>query len=229
MKRAQKKIYNPLFLKCMDYTLDQFWKQIFTDIAYGKYPKGCGISDNILYVKTRSNTQTLVLSSDPKQLFIDVTKILKEKLGLSSTIDKQKIMEDHKKAKEELEKLYYSTWSSIKKKSIRDELIIKFVISEKEKNKLGLHKTKRLLSLIHIGFMLKDITSKDIIMEDGRIRKISGLSYNQKLKDYVLTKKHKPETKKESDPEEEDKVDLMVVWKKYIASNVRRNKALVNN
>ena len=173
----KKEIIYPIFLECSPYTTDTFWENVFEDLAYGKTPYGTYISKDFLCCSYRKKDFSYKIErKDAKQVYDEVYKLLNKKLGLSSPQERVR----QKKAFDELEdsmRFSRSSWSSIRKKSIKELLIELFVTRMKNKYSLSLKQSRHLLSSIFMAMVFKVITSDDIEYEDGGIQAINGISF----------------------------------------------------
>jgi len=173
----KKEIIYPIFLECSPYTTDTFWENVFEDLAYGKTPYGTYISKDFLCCSYRKKDFSYKIErKDAKQVYDEVYKLLNKKLGLSSPQERVR----QKKAFDELEdsmRFSRSSWSSIRKKSIKELLIELFVTRMKNKYSLSLKQSRHLLASIVMAMVFKVITSNDIGYEDGGIQAINGISF----------------------------------------------------
>jgi hypothetical protein len=175
----KKEIIYPIFLECSPHTTDTFWENVFEDLAYGKTPYGTYISKDFLCCSYRKKDFSYKIErKDAKQVYEEVYKLLNKKLGLSSP---QEIVR-HKKEFKELEdsmRFSRSSWSSIRKKSIKELLVELFVTRMKNKYSLSLKQSRHLLSSIFMAMVFKVITSDDIEYEDGGIQAINGINFSK--------------------------------------------------
>lgn len=179
-----KDLVYPAFLACTDFTEDDFWKSVFEELAFGVCPSLTYINKGYLMCNARGKEFVYKINAelDPETLFGDVYGLLTEKLGLKSTRE----IEEHKQAVDSHQETVYTAWSNIKKKSIRDTIILQFVVEQTEKFQLSSQQSRELFRLINMGVLLKFIVSKHISLKDGRIEYIQGLEFSQG--DFVYTK-----------------------------------------
>lgn len=175
----KKEIIYPIFLECCQFANDRFWENIFEDLAYGKSPYGTYISKDFLCCNYKDKEFSYKIErKEPESLYNDIYILLAKKLGLLSQKDKIKkkidfynIHNDNKENK---------TWSSIRKKNIKDLLLENYVIDMKKRYSLSITQTKYLLSVIFIAMIFKVVTVKDIEYEDGKIINIDGIDIKKK-------------------------------------------------
>ncbi len=174
-----KEITYPIFLEVAKYAEDHFWRSMFEEMAYEKTPYGCYMSKGFLNCsfKGKEFSYKIQENGDPQKLYEDIITLLKEKLGIFSSSDKLRKIQDFAKMEEEIKELKNNKWVGIKKKTSKDFIIENFVIEMKEKYKLSDIKTKQLLGTIMSGLIFKVYTPKDIQYENGKINEINGLEF----------------------------------------------------
>ena len=173
------KVVHPIFMKCLDYILDPFWKTMFVSLANGKYPRGVRVANNVLTVRTKDTPFGIdsvnLEKADPKSVYLSVCSLLKMNLKISSSLDKKKQKMKLDDIRCDLEKMYEGTWSQINSRTVRQELIEKYILSLRDKYKLTLHETNRIYSFVNLAFLFKRYTSKDVVYENGSILSIGDL------------------------------------------------------
>ena len=176
----KKEIIYPIFLECCQYTDDIFWENIFEDLAYGKTPYGTYISKDFLCCNYKDKEFSYKIEKKKStQLYSDIYLLLSKKLGLLSPRDRIKKKIDFYNIEEEIKESRKS-WTSIRKKNIKDLLIENYVIDMKNKYSLSIRQSKYLLSIIFIAMIFKVITVKDIKYENGKIEHIEGIEIKKK-------------------------------------------------
>jgi len=173
----KREVIYPIFLKCIKYAEDLFWKNIFEELAYNNCYNGSYISKGFFCSSIKGKEFTYkFLDKNELQLYNDITKLMKEKLNILSKNDKKVMIEEFEKVENEL-KNDQNIWENIKKKSIKEILIQNFLIKMKNKYKIRDLQIKKLYNLINLGFLLKSIKNTDIIYENGEIKKIEGIDF----------------------------------------------------
>lgn len=186
------------FEQCQNFTLDQYWKDIFYSCACGKFPKGCRYdhSNNTLYIRiqitnTKSKGEAISLPTSPEELYLVMIDVFKNKLGMFSSRDLQ-IKKDEL---EDIQKQYQINmnceWKKLKPRSVKEFLIINFVKEMQLKHTLNPKETRDLLSYINVWFQLKKITSDDIEYENKSIVSIKGLKFNESNRIWENSNNHK--------------------------------------
>jgi hypothetical protein len=180
---VRKEIIYPIFLECCKYTEDDdFWKYIFEDLAYGKCPYRTYIRHNYLCckMKDREFSYRIDNTRDAKIVYKEIYNLFYDKAGILSELDLERKKLYFESIEKNIQEIRASSWSAIKKKSIKEQLIEDFVISMKQKYNLSFSQTKKLSSVISIGIIFKLITSQDINYENGEIQSIDCISFDNK-------------------------------------------------
>ena len=166
---VKKDIIYPNFIECVQFTDDIFWKTVFIDLAYGKTPYGTYISKDFLCCGYKNKEFSYKIEKkDPEKIYTEVYSLLLNKLGLLSQKEKLKKRSDFNIMEDDMKEVNQK-WVNIRKKNTKDLLIEKYVIDMKNKYFLSLKQTRYLLSIIFIAMIFKNITSKDIYFENGKI------------------------------------------------------------
>lgn len=173
----------PQFLECQNYTLDQYWKEIFYSCACNKFPKGVRYdhSSKTLHIRTQTlggkvERNSVHLSQSTEEIYKIIIKVFKEVLSLFSSRDlkiKKKELDDlQNKLKVDLD----CEWKKLKPRFVKDTMIDNYILELKEKYSLDKEQTIRLLSKVNLGFQLKRITPDDVVYEDKRIKNIKNIT-----------------------------------------------------
>jgi len=104
------------------------------------------------------------------QLFKEVKKILKSKLGIQSSSDILSSREKFEKTSERLALNECNDWNLIKKKEVKCLLLENFIISQSKS--LNRMQQKKLLSSLMLAIQLKIINNEDININEGRVVEI---------------------------------------------------------
>jgi len=175
----RKEIVYPSFLECCQYANNPFWQNVFKDLAYGKPPYGTYISkDSCLCCSYKKKEFAYKIErKDPQVIHDEVYHLLTTKLGLLSQTERAEKRQAFQLMEKETRDMMQS-WSSIRKKNIKNLLIEQYVIRMKEKHNLTIRQARSLLSVISVALVFKAITNKDIEYEDGKIERIHGISFS---------------------------------------------------
>jgi hypothetical protein len=217
----RKEIIYPIFLECCQFVEDTYWEIIFEDLAYGKCSYGTYISRDFLCCSYKGKEFSYKIEKkDPNILYTDIYNLLTKKLGILSKKDKIKKRTEFYKTEQDI-KQSRQTWSSIKKKNLKDLLIEQYVIKIKKKYSLNISQSRYLLSIIFIAIVFKVITSKDIDYENGHINNIKGIEFNNKQ---ILIQRNLYNIKIDFSPEIINNKKIMSDnWEKYL-DNLKKIK-----
>jgi hypothetical protein len=168
----------PVFLDISQQEEDKFWKYIFEDLAFGMCPYGTYINKGFLCCNFKGKEFNYKIdANDVHVCHKNVKHLLKNKLGLMSSIDRITMLEDFTKTENEIQDLMNIKWSYIKKKSIKDFLIENFIIEKKKEFCLDEKQIRNLFFYIQTGILFRFITSKDIVYSNGIIENIDGIEF----------------------------------------------------
>ena len=94
----KREIIYSIFLECSDFCTDNYWKNIFEDLAYGQAPYGTYISKGFFCCNYKNKEFSYKIEKkDARKLFDDICGLCK-KIGLLSHDDKiQKKIDFQKK------------------------------------------------------------------------------------------------------------------------------------
>jgi len=209
-----KEIIYPVFFECCEIATDNFWKNIFEDLAYGKTPYGTYINKDFLCCSYKNKEFSYKIErKDSKTIYDDIYKLLTDKLGILSRKEKVKKLVAFHKTETRI-KEFRQEWGNIRKKNIKDLLVEKYVIDMKNKHSLSIKQAKYLLSVLFMAIVFKVITSKDIEYSDGKIQKINGIEFYKKK---IVVKRNIYTTEVNISPEIFTNKQLMSDnWEKYL-------------
>jgi hypothetical protein len=176
-KEKDDEIVHPLFERCSDFTDDKFWKKTFSDLAKCKTPNGVYIYKGSLRLKGKPvDSITFAETDDCFQTFHNIYKFLSTTCGILSPDDKIKQRHDF----ESIEQENKNNWVDIKRKKVKDLMIESFAVKMKQIYLLSLKQTRCLISSICMGLLFKSISASNIILENGSIKNIDGISFRER-------------------------------------------------
>ena len=184
----KKMVVYTIFEKCTDYTLDEYWKDIFHMCATNKFPKGLRYDENrrVLYIRIEGNrTETVNVPTEATEAFPVIMDVFKTYMNLLSPHDLTQ-KKEHMKDLLQISSLSEFEWKQIRSKIMKESLIGKYVYDLKEEHDLSVKESKTLFALINLGFQFKKLTSENITFDDGYIKNISGIDYNEDTKVFTL-------------------------------------------
>ena len=168
----------PIFIDISKEEEDNFWKYIFEDLAFGICPYGTYINKGFLCCNFKGKEFNYKIDVNDQELcHKNVKNLLKNKLGLNSSLDRITMLQDFVKSESEIQEMMNLKWSYIKKKSIKDFLIENYIIRMKQEHSLNEKQVKKLYFYIQTGILFRFITSKDIDYSNGIIQNIEGIEF----------------------------------------------------
>jgi hypothetical protein len=175
----------PILLEVSLRQKNTFWADVFENLAYGKAPYGSYVTASSFIVsKNKGREFTYFLGEQHKsadEMGAELIDILSKKMNFMSITDRLVKLEKFREIKEKLKrKLWESSWSDIRRKKSKDQLLEMYVLTLKDKNKISVSSVKSLLSAIVIGLIFKQIDSDNIRMEKGKIVDISNIKVIRK-------------------------------------------------
>lgn len=139
-------LHNLEYLFCCQYTTNNKILDLLEDLATNR--KKCNITNKLrLY------------GDDYHKLYIDVLKFFKVKDSQDLTPNKT-----------------MKTWSSIRKKAVKDLILKNFIIEVKYKYNFDEATTNNLKRDLMIGLNFKNVNDKNIVLKDNKIETIIGLN-----------------------------------------------------
>lgn len=189
-KKAQKPTLRyKCFEDCAELNDDPFWKEIFINAAYDKLPKAYSIKDDMIIYRRGKSIHTESINKNTMDLMHSFIKFMKDTSGLESSLEKERreaLLNERMVGEKSF--IEYK-WSDVKKKIVKDMLILDFVHRTSKEKGFNNQVQKELHHLIKLGFLMGQLTHHDIVFEKGIITKINNLDIdNMKL---LNTSKHK--------------------------------------
>lgn len=171
-------IHHPIFLKCCHCTNDKFWKNIFDELAYGICPYGIYFNRGMICCKgNKGNFNYIIDDTDDIEIIYENIRDILTETGVISPdekIIKQRIFTDFNNPGNE------QTWNEIKKKNKKDLLVELFAIDLMTVSGITIEQARYVESFIRSALMFKTISSSDIIIKNGRISSIEGITIENK-------------------------------------------------
>jgi hypothetical protein len=226
-KNKKNIILYPVFVKCTQYTTDEFWKNLFDNLSVGKCPKSIYISNGTIYSSNKRKGFSYIIPTsnvsglnDPQNIFIELRELLIRNTSICSSIDVS-IKKKEIREKQEDDITDTTTWSEIRKKNLREIFIIKFIVRMKKKYKFDWNKSRDLYIMIQIGFIYKTQTSKDVNFTNKRIDSIDGITYDEE-KNMFVNEYIKNELPKEKDELDGNDNYLYYYWDRYVSTATKK-------
>ena len=162
MSRKEPKY--PIFLECSQYTLDEYWIDIFKNCSLGKFPKGMIVYANTIRVTVAKKKYEMIdMHDDPLEMFKLCMDVFKNKLKMTSSRDHRVKNEEFEKIKKKRD-VTLSTLEIVKKHKVeKDRCINDFILRMQSKHSLTIDEARRLSKIVKSGLLFKTIHSQNII------------------------------------------------------------------
>lgn len=169
--RGKKELLHPIFLECRDQTDNEFWKSLYEDMAYGKYPKQIYINQHQQIHSTNRalSFQYSFKNKSAEEILVDLQDFLLE----NTTLISNKEIDQKKSEIIQYKKDTWTSWKEIKKKYIRDILLMDYCIKIKGLLQFQYSEITHLYELVN--HLLTQGRLYDVQMEDNKITSITGL------------------------------------------------------
>lgn len=190
-------IIYPCFQECQDFVIDSFWKDIFFACACNKFPKGVryNCSTGTLLVRYGKKSEAIDLPENAQNICLILLDVFREKLSIYSSKDlqiKRQTLDDRQSQK----KINLDCgWKQLKPRSVRDYMILNYVLKCKKKYTLTDLESKKLLTTIQLGFQFKNLISDDVEYSDRKIKDLRGLEFDEEAREWYITNKARASSK----------------------------------
>ena len=157
----------PHFLKCIKFTDDIFWKNIFEELSFGIPPYNTFIRKNYLIsnIKNKEFNYKIDEDDEPSKVFNDLYNLLYTKFGLISDIQ---IKEDE-----------ISFENHNKKKILKYSIIEEFCTRKSREHNLTIINTKKLINYINLSLVIRNLSADEIEYdENGYIIHVKSIDFN---------------------------------------------------
>lgn len=157
----------PHFLKCIEFTDDIFWKNVFEELSFGVPPYNTFIKKDYIIsnVKNKEFNYKINREEDTYKVFVNLYELLYNKFGLISDIQ---LKEDE---------LNFENQN--KKKVLKNSVIEEFCTRKSKEYNLDIKDTKKIINYINLSLVIRNINSNDIEYDDnGYIIQINGIDFN---------------------------------------------------
>lgn len=206
----------PIFLEFSHHAKDDYWKLLYEDMAFGKFPSGVYIQKNYFCCFCKGKEFSVELIPKNFTVFTQIHSLLSNDLGIRSEKEKQSIKDS----------ILLSQSSKDQKRFIKDVSLTSFVIKKGEQYNLPDNIICKIFSLFILGFMFKTILLKDVVFQGNEIQDIRGFSFADRkvrINKNILELKKPPILHEHKPSSNDNNSNLMSIhWQKY-----RNNLALL--
>lgn len=170
---------HPIFQKCSELETDDYWRSFYKDLSNGRSPPNLYVSANAVSIKNKTSVSFTLVGKSANE----ITKSLKAFLLKHTTIGSRKDKQKQKKlvdedAKQINENNLVTSWTLIKKKNVKELMLLEFALKLKSDHNLSIKQANKAYDFIRNLLTIAPIPSKHIILENGKIVKIQNLDYD---------------------------------------------------
>lgn len=177
-KEHTKPVVHELFETCSTATNDPYWRDLLKNCARDKFPTSVLYRIGVLSFKKGSKIDKYGIPEGTLEEVTDyICNFFRHVVGLWSEQDYE-LMKAHQDQLLALEVNVETEWKDVKK-LLREKLIYEYVDLKAIELKLTNDQRSDLVKVINFGFLHKDLSSKNIILEGGIIKEITGIMWNQ--------------------------------------------------
>lgn len=224
--RSGDVIYQVL-MECADIVQDDFWRQFYKDMSSGKGTRGIYISNGIIKTSNkRGGFSYSITDKAPEVIIRELHYLLTTHTSICSRKDINKKLKLLEELEEELNQYDQSKWTSIKRKNIRNMLIVNYIIHLKCLHGFTWSKAENAFKVIMNAFESKTHSSKDIEYSDGKITDINGFEYDSECNCMINTRTVDDESADAN--EEYTLIQLQDLFEPYVQSWMKATKSNCN-
>lgn len=159
----------PIFLEFAHHVKDDYWKLLYEDMAFGKFPNGVYLQKNYFCCFVKGKEFSVELETNNFSVFTQIHSLLSNNMGISSEKEKQIQKEN-----------VLSTSVKDPKRLIKDVSLTSFIIKKGEQHHLPDNIIRKIFSLFIVGFMFKTLLLKDVVFRGNDIHEIRGFTFSEK-------------------------------------------------
>lgn len=223
-KPRQKDVVYPILKECAIIVKDKFWKQFYEDLACGKSTKGIYIGNGIIQSSNKRNGFNYSITDKAPEIIVkELHHLLTTLTNICSKKDLTQKRGIIKELEEELNNYDKSEWTAIKRKNIRNMLIINYAILLHKKYNLTWEFTTHAYRVILNAFENKTHTSKDVVYKRGKIQNIKDIEYDESGK-IVNTRKIEKFDNQEQNQCENKSIMLQNLFDNYVNAWIKYTK-----
>lgn len=165
-----KSIQYPIFLEFTHHVKDEYWKLLYEDMAFGKFPSGVYIQKNHFCCFCKGKEFSVQLVPKNFSVFTQIHSLLSNDLGILSEKEKLVLKEN----------VLQSQSVKDPKRLIKDISLTSFIIKKGKTHNLPDNIICKIFSLFIVGFMFKTLLLKDVVFHGNEIQDICGFTFSNR-------------------------------------------------
>jgi len=176
----QKDIIYGVLLECSSIAKDEFWRNFYEDLASGKASRGIYISNGVIHSSNKRGGFTYnITDKAPEVIVQELHYLLTTHTSICSRKDMTKKRQLVKEIQDELNEYDKGKWTAVKRKNVRNMLLVDFSLNLKQKYNLTWPATLSAYQTILTAFDCRTHSSKDVNYERGKIRSIEDIEISE--------------------------------------------------
>ena len=181
-KKTKEILYEELFEAANFFTNDDFWKTYFLDLSKGKCKKIYVDATTVSYTFKRNSFTYVYKGKKPEDIAVELKRMINNTCYIFSDTDM--ISEEQEIgliANEFNDMKKEDNWKKIRNRKMKDHLITRFVIDQKEKHDLTWEETRHAYNVINNAlFLFYTHNGDDITMENGDMTGLDDVIISKK-------------------------------------------------
>lgn len=218
----RKDIKHIIFKKISDISDENFWKELLLECAYGKFPKGFDYKDGELIYRRGIK---LAISPDPAEVLVQTKDFFKIHGGIKSPRDLEIERLEEEQYRQNALTIDSVKWKDIRSLKMRENILMHYVKK--------LHhdpKHQRILyDKIKNSFTIGTLSNKDVLFQNGEIKTIYGVIYDENKNNYIIDPRREPKKIKKGRSVKNKKIlvknSLVTLSHCYLALWIKFNKS----
>jgi hypothetical protein len=179
-KKTKEILYEPLF-EAANLITDEYWKNYFLEMSKGKSKKVYVDASSVSYTFKRQSFMYMYKDKSPEEIAVELKRIINNTMMIFSDTDM--ISEDYEMgviANEFNDAKKEDNWKKIKNRKMKDHLITRYIMNQKEKLELTWEESRRAYQTINNAlFHFYTHSSDDISMQNGDMNGIDEITISK--------------------------------------------------
>lgn len=219
----QKDVVYGVLLECSKIAKDEFWRNFYEDLASGKASRGIYISNGVIHSSNKRGGFTYnITDKAPEVIVQELHYLLTTHTSICSRKDMTKKRQIVQEIEDELNEYDRGKWKAIKRKNVRNMLLVDFALSLRHKYGLTWPATLSAYHTIVTAFECKTHSSKDVNYERGKIRSIDDIDISED-KTTIINQRDLTEDEPELKPET-NAIYIQSMFEPYLSTWIKSIK-----
>ena len=173
--QKRKEPIHKLFYLCSTCTPDAAWSEFLRDCSFGKFPKGVRFENGMLKCSRKKQTFSVPIPNDVEKAVQIIIAVFRDKLQIKTARELKSAALRFDRERQENQ---IKTWKDASTIAAKTSLIRNFIERFSIHYGLTPSETREMTLLIDLAMTTKCMTSKKIVMQEGKIVQIEGLRFD---------------------------------------------------